>query len=84
MANHCMRCNREISDPNAAFGWRCAGNTDDISDALHTVAARRTKDGKYEIFNNNQNGNDSETKENLGRYIKSNRHIPLVMFCINE
>ena len=22
--NRCRRCNREISDPNAVFGWRCA------------------------------------------------------------
>ncbi len=24
MENRCQRCNREISDPNAVFGWRCA------------------------------------------------------------
>ncbi len=24
MENRCQRCNRELSDPNAVFGWRCA------------------------------------------------------------
>ena len=24
MENRCQRCNRVLSDPNAAFGWRCA------------------------------------------------------------
>ena len=23
MENRCQRCNRELSDPNAVFGWRC-------------------------------------------------------------
>ena len=24
MENRCQRCDRELSDPNAVFGWRCA------------------------------------------------------------
>ena len=24
MENRCQRCNRELSDPNANYGWRCA------------------------------------------------------------
>ena len=24
MENRCQRCNRELSDPNASYGWRCA------------------------------------------------------------
>jgi hypothetical protein len=22
--NRCLRCNRELKDPNARYGWRCA------------------------------------------------------------
>jgi len=24
MENRCQRCNRELSDPNVNYGWRCA------------------------------------------------------------
>ena len=60
-------------------------NSDDVTDALHTVAMRRTKDGKYELFNYESNDeNDSEEATNLKYKLMFNGEIPLSIHCISK
>ena len=58
-------------------------NSDDVTDALHTVAARKTKDGGYELFNN---GPDKKINadDNLAKYFVRNGIHPIVLFGIEE
>jgi hypothetical protein len=58
---------------------------DDVTDALHTVAMRKTRDGKYELFNYKSNDeNDSEEATNLKYKLMFNGEIPLSIHCISK
>ena len=59
-------------------------NSDDVTDALHTVSVRPTRTGKYEIFNGNSREFGSEPAENLNGYIHEKKLQPLTLFCISE
>ena len=58
---------------------------DDVTDALHTVAMRRTKDGKYELFNyESRTDNKSKITSNFVYELLENREIPLSVHCISK
>ena len=58
-------------------------NSDDVRDMLHTVAARKTKDGGYELFNN---GPDKKINadDSFGKYFRRKNIYPIVLFGIEE
>ena len=60
-------------------------NSDNVMDALHTVAMRRTKDGKYELFNyESRTDNKSKITSNFVYELLENREIPLSVHCISK
>ena len=60
-------------------------NSDDVTDALHTVAARKTKDGGYEVFNYvSSEKNLSNKYKNIGAFVGKDNVIPLVAHYISE
>ena len=54
-------------------------------DGLHTVAMRKTKDGKYELYNYTS-GEDNRSKitPNFAYELIENREIPLSVHCISK
>ena len=60
-------------------------NSNDVMDALHTVAMRRTKDGKYELFNyrSNEDNLSEETKSLKYKFMIGGR-VPLSVHCISK
>ena len=59
-------------------------NSDDVTDALHTVSVRPTRNGKYEVFNGDSNELGSEPADSFRGYIKDKKLQPLTLFCILE
>ena len=59
-------------------------NSDDVTDALHTVAMRRTRDGKYELFNNNPITERSDVVRNLSKVFLGDGSVPLSVHCISK
>ena len=59
-------------------------NSNDVIDALHTVAMRRTKDGKYELFNFDTEREDTEEVENLSERFMEEGVVPLSVHCISK
>ncbi len=60
-------------------------NSNDVMDALHTVAMRKTSDGKYELFNYKSNEeNLSEEARSLKYKFLLNGEIPLSVHCISK
>ena len=57
-------------------------NSNDVTDALHTIAMRRTKDGKYELFN--YESNESVETKSLKHKLMLNGEIPLSVHCISK
>ena len=58
-------------------------NSDDVTDALHTVAARRTKDGGYEVFNDNWI-KQGENEKSVREYINNQQYVPILLIGITE
>ena len=57
-------------------------NDKDITNALHTVAMRKTKEG-YELFNYGYTINNSSKEfESLTKKMKEKNNVPLVLHCI--
>ena len=60
-------------------------NSNDVMDALHTVAMRKKSDGKYELFNYRSNEqNLSEEARSLKYKFLLNGEIPLSVHCISK
>ena len=60
-------------------------NSDNVIDALHTVAVRKTSDGKYELFNYRSNiANNSKTTISFVNELLDNGEIPLTLHCISK
>ena len=57
-------------------------NSDDVKDALHTVSVRPTRNGKYEVFNDDYKYKKSKTEDSLGQYIMKEGYYPLSLQCI--
>ena len=60
-------------------------NSNDVMDALHTVAMRKTNDGKYELFNYRSNEeNLSEEARSLKYKFMISGRVPLSVHCISK
>lgn len=59
-------------------------NSDDVMDALHTVAMRKTSDGRYELFNNNPRTEQSDVVQTLSEALLKDRVVPLSVHCISK
>ena len=60
-------------------------NSDDVTDALHTVSMKKTNDGHFELFNYKSNKNNlSEKIESLDYKFMINGNIPIVVYCISK
>ena len=60
-------------------------NSDNAMESIHTVAMRKTSDGKYELFNYKSNSrNASEVVADLTYKFEINDRIPLVLHCISK
>ena len=59
-------------------------NSDDAMDSIHTVAMRKTSDGKYELFNYDSKSKKSKIVPDLGEKLLSDETIPLVLYCISK
>ena len=59
-------------------------NSDDVMDALHTVAMRKTSDGRYELFNNNPRTEQSDVVQTLREALLKDRAVPLSVHCISK
>ena len=59
-------------------------NSDDVMDALHTVAMRKNSDGKYELFNFDTVREETKEVENLRERFLEERIVPLSVHCISK
>ena len=59
-------------------------NSNDVMDALHTVAMRKTSDGRYELFNNNPRTKQSDVEQNLREALLKDGAVPLSVHCISK
>ena len=59
-------------------------NSDNVVDELHTVAMRKTSDGKYELFNFNPITEDTEPVDNLNERLREEGVVPLSLYCISK
>ena len=60
-------------------------NSDNAMDALHTVAMRKTKNGKYELFNYKSNErNKSIDNIDFADLLEYAGNVSLTMFCISK
>ena len=57
-------------------------NSNDVLDALHTVAMRKTKNGEYELFNYKPWTKKSKVVSNMGEEFLNEGVIPLSVHCI--
>ena len=57
-------------------------NSDDVRDMLHTVAARKTKDGGYEVFNDGWD--EPRNGERLSEYMERKKYIPVLLMGITK
>ena len=79
MENRCQRCNRELSDPDAVFGWRCAEILG-VSGELSKMGAdifRKFVNGVKKVQKLFGNGDFEFTDENkaLLKFLKKQRRI---------
>ena len=91
--NRCQRCNRELSDPYASYGWRCAeilGITDAVSD-MEADILRKLENGieKADLLFKDSNINFTDNQwKNLYTYfaklLKYEGNIPLAIHCISK
>lgn len=59
-------------------------NSDDVIDALHTVAMRKTKNREYELFNYEPWTKKSKAVANLGEEFFDKGSVPLSVYCISK
>jgi len=59
-------------------------NSDDVIDALHTIAMRKTSDGRYELFNNNPRTEQSDVVQTLSEALLKDGAVPLSIHCISK
>ena len=58
-------------------------NSDDVTDALHTVAARKTENGEYEVFNDEW-PEPSKNEKSIREYINKQQYVPILLIGITE
>ena len=59
-------------------------NSNDVMDALHTVAMRKKSDGKYELFNFDTVREETKEVENLRERFLEEGIVPLSVHCISK
>ena len=60
-------------------------NSDDVMEALHTIAMRKKKNGKYELFNYNSNErNESADDIDFVKLFEYEGNVPLTIHCISK
>ena len=60
-------------------------NSDDVTDALHTVAARKTENGEYEVFN--YGGSEYEKTQGsneINELLRDDLTVPILLHCISK
>jgi len=60
-------------------------NSDNAMESIHTVAMRKTSDGKYELFNYKSNNQNNSIKDkDFADLLEFEGNIPLALYCISK